>query len=421
MKKGLHHKIVFIVLIIVGTHPLQTSAEETVVEPPELQAEAALLMEAQSGQILYSHNPDETMYPASITKILTGLIAIESGQLEETVTVSENAVHAGGTRVYLEVGEQKQLIDLVYGMLVNSGNDAAIAIAEHLGGSIEGFAKMMNERARELGATKSNFVNPSGMPDEAHVTTARDMALITQYAMLNDTFREIVGTKEYPWEGDGWQPGNIVNHNRLLWDYEGATGVKNGYTDAAQQTFVATSERNGQQLIAVCLKVSGAAENMYRDLTALMDYGYDAFETHRLVLNTEQLTELSIDGEAATGQLQDDVSFVTLPKGTSVEEVEQNVVLNQGVSLPVSKGDVLGSIQLSFENEVIQEIPFEAKNAIAAVTAEREEKTELAGFPWIMWLMSLLIFSWCLLYFRRQYRRRQKLRSHFQGYRSYRG
>src|SRR5690606_13812145 len=237
-----------------AVHPHRSFAEGEA-GPPELQAEAGILMEAQSGQVLYSRNPDQPMYPASITKILTGIIAVESGRLNEVVTVSKNAVHAGGTRVYLEEGEQKPLIDLVYGMLINSGNDAAVAVAEHLGGSVEKFSAMMNEKARELGATNSHFVNPSGMPDEDHVTTARDMALISRYAMQNATFREIVGTKEYPREGESWQPGHIVDHNRLLWEYDGATGVKNGYTEDAQQTFVATSERNGQQLIAVLLKV----------------------------------------------------------------------------------------------------------------------------------------------------------------------
>lgn len=422
MMKRVILKTILIAFIVVGTHPVKASAEEKkeMSEPPALQAEAALLMEAQSGQILYSKNPDKKLYPASITKILTGIIAIESGKLDETVTVSRNAVHAGGTRVYLEEGEQKSLKDLVYGMLINSGNDAAVAVAEHVGGSVEGFAKMMNEKARELGAVHSNFVNPSGMPDEEHVTTARDMALIARYAMKNETFREIVGTKEYPWEGESWQPGNIVNHNRLLWDYEGATGVKNGYTDDAQQTFVATSERDGQKLIAVALKVPGASKNIYRDLTNMMDYGYNDFETHRLAVNTDKLEELIVDGERATGRLPAEKYFVTLPKGASVEKVKQKLVLDDNLALPVDKGDVIGNIRLLFNDEVIQEIPFSAATAIAAPN-DAEEKTETAGFPWIMWFISLLIFSWCLLYLQRQRKRKQKMRTRIQTYRSYRG
>lgn len=420
MDKPLH--TIFLAVIIFFMPLLHAHAEEDVAEAPELQAETALLMEAQSGQILYSKNPDKPMYPASITKILTGIIAIESGRLDDTVTVSYNAINAGGTRVYLEEGEQKKLRDLVYALLINSGNDAAVAIAEHLGGSEAGFAKMMNEKARELGATHSHFVNPSGMPDDDHVTTAHDMALITRYAMNNATFREVVGTKEYPWEGEGWQPGHIVNHNRLLWDYEGATGVKNGYTDDAQQTFVASSERDGQKLIAVTLKVPGSSKNIYHDLEQLMDYGYEAFETHRIALDTHSLNNVAIDGEEASAQFLDGKYFVTLPKGSSPQEVEQQLQLNRGLSLPINKGEDLGNIRLLFDDEVIQEIPIFATSTVAAATADqKKETTKEAGFPWTMWLISLLIFTWCVLYYYKQWKHRRRVRSRFQSYRSYRG
>lgn len=412
----------FIILVLVAiAFPVKVYAEGNQPEPPALQAEAALLMEAQSGQILFSKNPDQPMYPASITKILTGIIAIESGKLEEIVTVSEKAVQTGGSSVYLEVGEQKPLRDLVYGALVNSGNDAAVAIAEHLGGSVTGFARMMNEKASELGATGSHFVNPSGMPDDDHVTTARDMALITRYAMQNETFREVVGTKEYPWEGESWQPGEIVNHNRLLWDYEGATGVKNGYTKAAQQTFVATSERDGQQLIAVCLKVPGSPKDMYRDLMSLMDYGYDAFETHRVVLDTEPLNDLRVAGTDMTGQLESEAYDVTLPKGTAPEALEQEVVLNSDLAPPIDRGDPIGAIRLLLNDQLIREVPFTTTTPVTLPSQpENKPKPERAEFPWLAWLISLFILAWGLFYFRRQHVRRQKMRARFRAYRSYR-
>lgn len=406
--------------LIAIVFPVKTHAKGDVPEPPELQAEAALLMEAQSGQILFSKNPDQPMYPASITKILTGIIAIESGRLEEIVTVSERAVETGGTSVYLEVGERKPLRDLVYATLVNSGNDAAVAIAEHLGGSVAGFAQMMNEKANELGATGSHFVNPSGMPDEDHVTTAHDMALIARYAMQNETFRQVVGTKEYPWEGESWQPGQLVNHNRLLWDYEGATGVKNGYTKAAQQTFVATSERDGQQLIAVCLKVPGSPKDMYRDLTSLMDYGYDAFETHRIALDTEPLNDLHVAGTEMKGQLESE-AYITLPKGTAPEELEQEVVLHSGVVPPIDRGDPIGAIRLLLHGQVIREVPLTASASVPlSVPSEIASEPEQAEFAWLAWVISLFIFAGGLLYFRSQYVRRQKMRARFRMYRSYR-
>lgn len=405
------------------------SAAEDVPEAPKLEAEAALLMEAQSGQVLYSKNPDKKMYPASITKILTGIIAIESGKLDQVVTVSENAASADGTKVYLEPGEEKKLEDLVYGMLVNSGNDAAMAIAEYLGGSEAGFAKLMNLKARELGARHSHFVNPSGLPDEDHVTTAHDMALITRYAMEDATFRDIVATKEYPWEGDGWQPGAIVNHNRLLWDYEGATGVKNGYTKAAQQTFVATSERDGQQLIAVTLKVPGSANVLYRDLMRLMDYGYDAFDTHLLPVDEGRIKDVVIDGEVTAAHIKEKNVFVTLPKGASLADVEQKLILNEGLSLPIDKNDELGHVRVQLHQETIREIPVYATSAVKAVDAassehDRHEIAELSteiDFPWALWVVSLLVFVWSLMYILKQRKRRREMRARLQAYRLYRG
>lgn len=420
MPKTMRIPVIFFVSLLFVT-PVNGYAQEDVVETPELMAEAAILMEAQSGQILYSKNADQPMYPASITKILTGIIAIESGKLDDVVTVSQNAFNAGGTRVYLEVGEQKELRDLVYGLLVNSGNDAAVAIAEHLGGTVEGFAKMMNEKARELGAENSHFVNPSGMPHEEHVTTARDMARITRYAMNNDTFREVVGTKEYAWEGDGWQPGSIVNHNRLLWDYEGATGVKNGYTDAAQLTLVASSEREGQQLIGVALKVPGTADNIYRDMTALMDYGFDVFETYAVDIDSDLLTTVNIEGVETPIHVNEEQYFVTLPKEASVQDLEQTISLDNGTSLPVAQKEQLGYVRLSYQGEVLRDIPVLATTSVPAPRAEVKQQVDSAGFPWLTWLASLLVFSCCLLYFYKRHRRRRQTRARLQAYRPYRG
>lgn len=418
--KRMTHVIIFLIFIAGALHSPSADAAEGVPQAPDVQAEAAVLMEAQSGQILFSKNADAPMYPASITKILTGIIAIESNQLHDTVTVSENAVNAGGTRVYLEEGEQKALLDLVYGMLVNSGNDAAVAIAEHLSGSAERFADVMNEKAKQLGASDSHFTNPSGMPDERHVTTAHDMAVIARYAMQNDTFREIVGTKEYPWEGKGWQPGVIENHNRLLWDYEGATGVKNGYTEAAGQTFVAASERHGQQMIAVALKAPSPPKHIYSDLRAMMDYGYKAFETHRIPMETSALDGIVIDGEAAKARFDEPVHFVTLPKGIPPQSLGQKRVMDKGASLPIREGEKLGDIYLMYGDDVIKKIPFSAATASGRASVP-EEPAQSAGFPWLTWLISVSITAWCLVYVRKKHLKRKRQRARLRAYRQYRG
>ncbi|MBB6677905.1 D-alanyl-D-alanine carboxypeptidase [Cohnella lubricantis] len=269
----------------------QTEASTAVqqVEAPTVQSEAAVLIDAQSGNMLYALQPDESLYPASITKIVTGIIALETTEPDEIVTVSKEARYEDGTRIYLAEGEQVTMEKLLYGLLMNSGNDAATAIAEHIDGSKEKFAERMNQFVREkIGVTHTTFKNPSGLPDPEHVTTASDMAKIARYAMQNETFRKIVSTKTMPWNGKEWQ-SELVNHNRMLWNYEGATGMKNGYTEAAGNTLVISATRGDMDLIAVVLKAP-SADAAYSDTTKLLDYGFDNFHMQTLVSSGETFT-----------------------------------------------------------------------------------------------------------------------------------
>ncbi|WP_054712563.1 D-alanyl-D-alanine carboxypeptidase family protein, partial [Bacillus sp. JCM 19041] len=246
----------------------------------ELMSEASVLIDAKSGQILYEENADKKMYPASITKIVTGIMAIEQGDLTEEVRVSEFATEQIGTRVYLLEDEKVSLRQLVEGLLINSGNDAGTAIAEHLAGDEEKFAKKMNEFVHELGATNTHFTNPHGLFDEEHYTTALDMAIITQYALKNNTFRDIVSTKELEWVGEGWET-TLYNHHRLLWDYEGTIGVKNGFVSQAGFTLVTAAERDEQAYIAVTLK-NDTAQQSYQDTQRLLDYGFNNYKQIQL-------------------------------------------------------------------------------------------------------------------------------------------
>ncbi|MBO7742566.1 D-alanyl-D-alanine carboxypeptidase [Paenibacillus sp. MWE-103] len=244
---------------------------------PELASEAAVLIDAKTGTVLYARNPDEQEYPASITKIVTGIIAIEDvSDLAATVTVSKEARGEDGTRVYLAEGEKLPLLNLLYGMLMNSGNDAATAIAEYVDGSKAKFAERMNAFAKDkAGAANTHFVNPSGLPDPRQYTTAMDMAKIARYAMQNELFRTIVGTKRMPWNGEEWK-SELINHNEMLGRYEGTTGVKNGYTGDAGFTLVTSAKRGGMELIGVLLK-SPTKSLLYKDMTKLLDYGFDRF------------------------------------------------------------------------------------------------------------------------------------------------
>lgn len=257
-------------------------------------AHSAILMEQKSGRILYGKNEHKQMRIASITKIMTAILAIESGKLDEIVTVSKNAVGKEGSSIYLKLGEKIKLEDLVYGLMLRSGNDAAVAIAEHVGGSEEGFVYLMNEKAKEIGMERTVFSNPHGLDDhEEHFSTAYDMALLTQYAMKNETFRKISGTKRHKAKREGGENSYSYwgNKNRLLTKlYKYSTGGKTGYTKRAKRTLVSTASKDGLDLICVTLN----APNDWNDHMNLFNYGFNHFELE-LIVKKGRLKEVKDD------------------------------------------------------------------------------------------------------------------------------
>lgn len=213
------------------------------------------------------------MYPASITKMITGIIAIEQGDLTDNVSVSKKATEVEGTSVYLLENEEVELERLVKGFLINSGNDAGSAIAEHLAGSEQNFSTEMNDFVRtKIGVQNTNFTNPHGLFDYNHYTTAYDLAKISKYAMQNELFKQIVGTRELKWKGAGWET-TLINHHRLLGEYEGVTGIKNGYVSKSGFTLVTSAQRDGVELIVVTLNAS-TSQKGYDDTIALLDNGF---------------------------------------------------------------------------------------------------------------------------------------------------
>jgi D-alanyl-D-alanine carboxypeptidase len=258
---------------------------------PAVSAEAAALIDVRSGRIIYSKNGDEPRLIASLTKIMTAIVAIEYGDLSDRVKVGRNAFGKEGSSLYLQLGEEMSLENMLYGLMLRSGNDAATAIAEHVGGSVEGFAYLMNRKAEELGLAHTHFVNPHGLDEEGHYASANDLARLTAYALRNPTFQEIVRTpvKTVPNPNGKWNY-RWRNKNKMLLFYEGADGVKTGYTKAAGRGLVSSATRNGQQLAVVTLN----APNDWSDHTALLNYGFAHYPLETIVRKGQKLDHTAL-------------------------------------------------------------------------------------------------------------------------------
>lgn len=363
-----------------------------------INAEAAIVVDLDSGQELYGKNADRRMAPASTTKVLTALIALERGNLSDEVTISDNAPRVAGTRVYLVAGEKQTLENLLYAMMLNSGNDAAIAVAEHIAGSVEAFAVLMNEKAMELGANNSNFVNPHGLSDPNHYTTAADLAKISVAAMKNPTFREIVATRTRPWRGAEWET-NLVNHNKLLGSYEGAIGVKNGYTSEAGQCLVAAAARGEEGYLAVALNSS--SRELYADVTALLDYAFDNFQADYLVQAGQVIARVATPG-GKEAKLVAAGNYRYLKQADSQWPVT-SLKVGRLVG-PVAPGDKVGEIVFSVENREIGKVDLLVEEAIPRVTSWADWWLRISGG-------ALLLFVLVNLGRQRRVRRRRNMYS----------
>ena len=257
--------LVFIILFVLGSIVCAATP------PPQVDAEAAVLMVANTKKVLFDKNPYGFMYPASTTKIMTLITALEKGNPNSIVTVSASASACEGSSLELSAGEKLSLNNAMYGLMLVSGNDSAEAIAEHVAGSIPLFVNMMNDNAEKIGAKSTHFSNPHGLPDPYnHYTTAYDLALMTAYGMQNTNFVKIVSTKDYDVRFMNGTKTHVTNTNKLLKTYPGANGGKTGYTNDAGECLVATAKRGEVQLVAVILN----SETRWADATKLLDYGF---------------------------------------------------------------------------------------------------------------------------------------------------
>lgn len=333
--------LVFVILII-------TNIAAAAPAPPIVKAKAAIVIDATTGKVLYSKNAEEQRYPASTTKMMSLIVALEHGNLDELVTASKNAASTEGSSLELTQGEKLKMIDLLYGIMLISGNDATVAVAEHISGSVEKFAELMTQKAHAIGATNTHFANSSGLPDPNHFTTAHDLARIAAYGYKKPLFTEIVSTKHkvIPW-GDKDYGRDLYNENRMLWLAEGGNGVKTGYTDAAGRCLVSGAKRNGIQLITVVLD----SETMWDDSIALLNFGFsqvtpeiictqgDILKTIRVINGKTEVVKLLVSADLIIPISEDDKEMFT-----TVIDVPSKV------EAPVLKGQKIGVLRVLYQN-----------------------------------------------------------------------
>ena len=374
------HKILCIALslVFVLTPVLHCNAQTVEVE---ISAQAAILIDINNGRVCYEKNADAVMPMASTTKIMTALVVLESGlDLDELFIVDDNAIMVEGSSMGLQKGDKVTLRTLCYGMLLSSGNDAANAAAVRVGGSIDAFCQLMNKKAEEMGLENTHFQTPSGLDDEEHYTTARELAVIAYNAMKNEDFRKmcrcITATVEF---GNPPYKRTLYNHNRLLRTYEGTIGVKTGFTKKSGRCLVSAAERNGVGLICVTLN----APNDWNDHTSLYD---EAFETlAQIPLDQDTYVVKVTGGTTSWVNLEPaNVPEATLSQG-ELSRVEKTVIVEPFVYAPVSRADVLGEVIYTLDSVEIARVELIAQTDVKRYTTKKTtfEKIWDTLFGWM--------------------------------------
>jgi D-alanyl-D-alanine carboxypeptidase (penicillin-binding protein 5/6) len=332
------------------------AAQALVPQPPQLGASAYILIDALTGKVIAELNADQVLPPASLTKMMTAYmlayeLAAGNVSLDDQVPISEKAWRTEGSRMFIQEGKFVSLEDLMRGVIIQSGNDASVAIAEHLAGSEDAFADLMNQHATRLGMTHTVFHNSTGLPAEGHLTTARDLAILAQ-AIIRDypEHYRVYSEKEFTFNKIR-QP----NRNKLLWSDSTVDGLKTGYTEAAGYCMVASAKRDGQRLISVVLGAS-SPEVRARESQKLITYGMRFYETHSLYDAQERLAKMRVWGgeeDYAELMLESELA-VTIPRGQA-KYIKATMDINTGILAPLSAGDVLGKLIITLDTEVILE------------------------------------------------------------------
>ncbi len=381
--------LIFLVSSVHGTFALE--------EKPEIKSEAAILMDARSGDILFEKNIDQPLHPASLTKILTAIIVLEQLEVDQVITVDAQAAQVGGATMNLKAGEQVSVEQLLHGMLICSANDAAAALALEISGSIEEFSLLMNEKALELGAENTHFVSPNGLTDNpAHQTTAKDMVLITRAAMEYDIFADIVKKESYEMGPTNLSEARVCEStNKLLYDektkvevngkkrsvkYKHAIGVKTGTTDLAGYCLAAAATKEETTLIAICLKAE-EDEQRYQDSLRLLEYGFNNFHSVNIMEEGESCGQIKVKyghQTKANTAVSTDI-IVTLPREGLETVTEKKIILDDKVEAPVKKGTKVGVVEV-----------YEGDEKIRTVDVVLDETVEKGG-PWARFYISDLM------------------------------
>ncbi|MDR2167283.1 MAG: D-alanyl-D-alanine carboxypeptidase [Clostridiales bacterium] len=334
---------------------------------PQVEAKGAILIEADSGRVLWDKNADEAMAMASTTKIMTAILVLENANLEDIVIVSKRAAAAPRVKMELSAGEEIPLHGLLYALMLQSSNDAAVAIAEHMSGSVAEFCAAMTRKAHELGAIDTVFETPSGLDTDNHRSTAHDMALITRYALQNPLFVEIIATPQFITVSNK-KTYDIRNKNRLLNEFEGAFGVKTGFTGRAGHCFVGAAEREGLRLISVVFASGWGAqgkEQKWVDTKRLLNYGFNNFIMEEIVTQGQDAGELGITrSRTPLVALYYDGSL-TLPVHKDGENIELVAFFPESVQAPLEAGAAVGEGRIYVNGEYFASIPILTAQAAA--------------------------------------------------------
>ncbi|HIC99725.1 MAG TPA: D-alanyl-D-alanine carboxypeptidase [Piscirickettsiaceae bacterium] len=349
----------------VPTPPPKPASVSIVPAPPSVAAKAFLLTDFDSGAILASKNPDERVEPASLTKLMTSYIVaheLNAGKihLDDLVTISEKAWKMPGSKMFIEVGKQVPVRDLIKGMIIQSGNDATVALAEYIAGSEEVFVQLMNQWAKKLGMTGTHFTNSTGLPDPNHYTTARDLAILAR-ALIRDFPQHYAWYKEKVFTYNGIRQ---YNRNKLLWQDPSVDGIKTGHTESAGYCLVASAKRNDMRLISILLGADSARKRI-SESQKLLNYGFRFYETHRLYQAGQRLSDQKVwkgDTDLLAIGLTEDL-YVTIPRG-SYKHIKPMMEIEKVLKAPIHKDQQVGTLKVMLNEQVLAERPLIALNEV---------------------------------------------------------